>query len=315
MVQLKTAGAPMRPARAAHCLGSMGDFDEARPSGNGHIHTAANGAARPFAGAGKYSAPGTPRTSGQPAAPEPGGAAHGETTHRGVAHGGTVSAHEVMRTSCGREITVGRLKLSGPAHPLGRISMNLGCEPHDHGQVWMSMTPSECRHLAGMLLAQAASAEAECATSDDTDARGDGEPARAARCVLPPGRIDVAFLTGEAYTVHARGHQLLTDQPIRDGGRDMAATPTELFVTSLTSCVAFYAGRYLARHGISREGLQVSAEFDMATGPARVGAIRLRVRVPAGLPDKRAQGLLAVVSHCTVGNTLSQPPAVDIALA
>jgi putative redox protein len=274
----------------------MGDFDEARPPGNGHISTAtADGAARQYAGS-----PASPYAPAPAPAPEPDVA---------------VRRHEVMSTTCGRTITVGRLKLNGPAHPLGRITMHLGCEPHDHGQVWMSLTASECRGLAGILLAQAASAERECTIGADAAKRPDGATTQVADLALPPGRIEVAFLADETYAVQARGHRMLTDQPIKDGGRDMAATPTELFVASLASCVAFYAGRYLSRHGYSREGLYVSAEFDMAARPARVGAVRLRIRVPHTLPDKRIPGLLAVVSHCTVGNTLSQPPTVDIALA
>ncbi len=132
---------------------------------------------------------------------------------------------------------------------------------------------------------------------------------------LPAGRIEVAFLADEAYAVHVRGHHLLTDQPVEDGGHDTAATPVELFVTSLASCVAFYAGRYLARHGYSRDGLAVSADFEMAVQPARVGAVHLRVRTPPGLPQERARALHAVAAHCTVHNTLHQPPAVHIDLA
>jgi uncharacterized OsmC-like protein len=105
------------------------------------------------------------------------------------------------------------------------------------------------------------------------------------------------------------------DQPADAGGEDEAPTPTELFVASLATCVAFYAGRYLSRHGFSREGLGVSVGFDMATDkPARVAAMHLTVRVPADLPAERRPALAAVVSHCTVHNSLTAPPAVTIDL-
>jgi hypothetical protein len=56
----------------------------------------------------------------------------------------------------------------------------------------------------------------------------------------------------------------------------------------------------------------VSAEFTMAADwPARVGAIQLRVFVPAGVPAERRAALLAVASHCT----LRQEPGVTIDLA
>ena len=63
--------------------------------------------------------------------------------------------------------------------------------------------------------------------------------------------MDVRFVSGEAYEVAVRGHRVLVDQPAYVGGEDSAPTPTELFVASLATCVGFYAGRYLTRHGFS----------------------------------------------------------------
>ncbi len=127
--------------------------------------------------------------------------------------------------------------------------------------------------------------------------------------------MDVRFISGESYEVSVRGHRILVDQPVEDGGGDTAPTPTELFVASLATCVAFYAGRYLTRHGYDRDGLDVSVSFDMADDrPARVTRIRLEVRVPVGLPAQRWPALAAVVSRCTVHNTLTTPPEVTIDL-
>jgi uncharacterized OsmC-like protein len=127
--------------------------------------------------------------------------------------------------------------------------------------------------------------------------------------------MDVRFVAGEAYEVAVRGHRLVVDQPADAGGQDSAPTPTELFVASLATCVAFYAGRYLTRHGYSREGLAVSVGYDMATDrPARVRGVRLRVHVPDGVPPQRWAALRAVVSHCTVHNSLAVPPSVTIDL-
>jgi uncharacterized OsmC-like protein len=118
---------------------------------------------------------------------------------------------------------------------------------------------------------------------------------------------------GEAYEIAVRGHRILVDQPADAGGQDTAPTPTELFVASLASCVAFYAGRYLTRHGYSRTGLAVEAQFDLATDrPARVAAVRLTLHVPADLPAERWAALRAVAAHCTVHNSLSQPPLVEL---
>ncbi len=133
---------------------------------------------------------------------------------------------------------------------------------------------------------------------------------------MATGHLDVGHLEGDAYEIRVRGHRLTVDQPIDAGGADKAPTPTELFAASLAACVAFYAGRYLDRHGLARTGLQVHADFDLATDrPARVVAIRIRVSPPQGFPAERIAALSAVAGHCTVHNTLTNPPEVTVTVA
>lgn len=142
---------------------------------------------------------------------------------------------------------------------------------------------------------------------DDTaSGRDDGSPDRA---------VAVVAAGGDAYRISVRGHTLLVDQPVDAGGDDRGPTPTDLFVAALAGCVAFYAGRYLARHGMATDSLRVSADYDMATDrPARVAAVRLRLAVPEDLAQQRRPALLAVATHCTVHNSLADPPTVDIQL-
>ena len=124
----------------------------------------------------------------------------------------------------------------------------------------------------------------------------------------------VEHLGGDHFGITIRQHTVHVDQPIADGGDDMAPTPTELFVASLASCVAFYVRRYLARHQLPTEGLSVEASFAMGSRPARVDHIDLGVRLPEGVPAERLPALQAVASHCTVHNTLEHPPEVSLEL-
>jgi putative redox protein len=132
----------------------------------------------------------------------------------------------------------------------------------------------------------------------------------------PADRLDVDFLSGEEYEITVRGHRVRVDQPTGSGGADQAPTPTELFVGALAACVAFYAGRYLTRHGFDRDGLRVRSDFVMATDrPARVATIRIVVHPPAGFPAERTAALAAVASHCTVHNTMLHQPEITVAVA
>jgi putative redox protein len=128
--------------------------------------------------------------------------------------------------------------------------------------------------------------------------------------------LSVAHQDGDRFELQVRGHRLLCDQPLADGGTDQGPSPTELFVASLAACVGFYARRFLARHDLEAAGLRVEAAFTMSPDrPARVGTITLRLLVPGPLAPNRRRALLAVVEHCTVHNSLRIPPEVRVALA
>ena len=126
--------------------------------------------------------------------------------------------------------------------------------------------------------------------------------------------IAVRHVEGDRFDITVREHTFSVDQPVSDGGTDTAPTPTELFVASLTSCVAFYARRYLARHNLPTEGLAVTAHYAMGNQPARVSEITVDIDLPDGVPAERRAALLAVASHCTVHNTLENAPAVTVDL-
>lgn len=117
---------------------------------------------------------------------------------------------------------------------------------------------------------------------------------------------------GDRFQVSIRGHRFVIDQPVEDGGTDAGPTPTELFVAGLASCVGFYAGRFLRRHGLRVEGLRVDCTYVFAEDrPARVASITLAVHAP-GLPASNREAFLAVIDHCTVHNSMRMTPDVRI---
>jgi putative redox protein len=126
--------------------------------------------------------------------------------------------------------------------------------------------------------------------------------------------IVVRYLQGDRLTAAVRGHEVTVDQPVSDGGEDLAPTPTDLFVSGLATCVGFYAERFLRRHGLDPTGLVVECDYDFSDArPARVSEIRIAVTAP-GLPDGRREPFARVIEHCTVHNSLVQPPTVTIDL-
>ncbi len=79
-----------------------------------------------------------------------------------VAGAGSDGHHEYVRTSCGRELTVGRLALGDARRPAARVFVDLGQCSGCEGTGWAGLTVAEARLLAQAVVAQAAAAEREC---------------------------------------------------------------------------------------------------------------------------------------------------------
>ncbi len=124
--------------------------------------------------------------------------------------------------------------------------------------------------------------------------------------------LTVVYKGSARYDVTSGTHTLVTDQPIEDGGSDAGMSPVELFVGSLASCVAYFVGRYCARHQIPCEGFTVDAEWSYAEQPHRVGAVELRVNLPSAVTPEQQDKLLKVAHGCTVHQSITVPPTVEI---
>jgi uncharacterized OsmC-like protein len=109
-------------------------------------------------------------------------------------------------------------------------------------------------------------------------------------------------------------HTVVTDQPVADGGGDAGMSPVELFVGSLASCVAYFVGRYCARHQIPCDGFTVDVEWSYAEQPHRVGAVELRVNIPSAVTPEQREKLLKVANGCTVHQSITNPLKVEIHL-
>jgi uncharacterized OsmC-like protein len=124
--------------------------------------------------------------------------------------------------------------------------------------------------------------------------------------------LTVTHEGGSRFDVTNGHHTLVTDQPVEDGGGDAGMSPVELFVGSLGSCVAYFVGRYCARHQIPYDGFTVDVEWSYAEQPHRVGSVGIKLNLPSVLTLDQRDKLLKVAHGCTVHQSLAVPPKVDI---
>ena len=120
-------------------------------------------------------------------------------------------------------------------------------------------------------------------------------------------------LTASKFEVSTRGHNLISDQPVDNGGQDEGMTPPELLLAALASCAGYYAAQYLKTRNLSTNGLSVQVVAEKALQPARLSRFRIEVRATP-LDEKNSAGLLRSVHACLVHNTLLNLPEIEVLL-
>ncbi len=124
--------------------------------------------------------------------------------------------------------------------------------------------------------------------------------------------VKVERLGKVSFVVKSRGHLVVSDQPASNGGADVGMTPPELLLSSLGTCVGYYAAQFLEARNLAAEDLEVEVEGEITHNPGRIGRIRIRLRVPGDLEEKQFQALVRTVNHCTIHNTLTHPPEIQL---
>ncbi len=127
--------------------------------------------------------------------------------------------------------------------------------------------------------------------------------------------VTVKHLDHVKFSIHARSHSILCDQPAENNGEDSGMTPPELLLASLGSCAAFYAVQYLKTRNLAESGVEATVTAEKLKQPARLGNFRVQVVCPVPLTEEQTEGLMRSVHHCLVHNTLLSPPEITINLS
>lgn len=125
--------------------------------------------------------------------------------------------------------------------------------------------------------------------------------------------VTASFISGAQFKVGARGHEVICDQPVDNGGEDAGLTPPEFLLAALATCAGYYAAQYLKARGLSTEGLSVKVGAGKATQPARLSAFQIDVTTPP-IEERHQPALMRAVKSCLVHNTLLGSPAIVVAL-
>ena len=78
------------------------------------------------------------------------------------------------------------------------------------------------------------------------------------------------------------GNKVITDAPLDNHGKGEYFSPTDLFASSLGSCMLTIMGLAAQTHGFNIDGTRVEIEKTMGTNPRRVVRIDVDIYFPEG---------------------------------
>jgi len=125
--------------------------------------------------------------------------------------------------------------------------------------------------------------------------------------------ITVKHLGNVGFTATTRGHSVVCDQPVEQGGADAGMTPPEFLLAALGTCAGYYAVQYLKARSLACPDLEIKVSAEKASQPARLASFHIEVLAPSLDPHHEA-GLHRAVEKCLIHNTLLHTPAIEIAV-
>ncbi|PLX88853.1 MAG: osmotically inducible protein OsmC [Desulfuromonas sp.] len=119
-----------------------------------------------------------------------------------------------------------------------------------------------------------------------------------------PGGVQVAAELGK--------FNILSDQPERNGGTDLAPSPYDLFLASLGTCAGFFALRFCQQRDISSEGLGLTLDLERNPETRRLDKIVMDIQLPEGFPDKYKKAIIRATEECAVKKVVVDPPIFEV---
>ena len=106
-------------------------------------------------------------------------------------------------------------------------------------------------------------------------------------------------------------HELVSDEPVANGGGDEGPAPHELLLAALGSCTSMTIRMYAERKGWPLGRVEVSVSGAREEQSFR---IRRRIRLDGELSDEQRLRLLEIANKCPVHRTLSGTILIESAI-
>ena len=127
-------------------------------------------------------------------------------------------------------------------------------------------------------------------------------------------QVNVDYLGGMKFSADCGKHKIMIDLPLGVGGSDEGATPPQLFLSSLASCVGVYVASYCKNAELDIKGMKIMINAEKELNPNRLDNIKIKVSLPNANIGQRKEAILTAAKKCLIHNTISHNPKMEIVL-
>jgi putative redox protein len=120
--------------------------------------------------------------------------------------------------------------------------------------------------------------------------------------------------------IQANNHQLLADEPERDGGEDQGPSPYDLLLSALAACKVMTVHLYARRKEWPVETVTVRLTHDkiyardceecVSSPNAKIDLIQTEISFEGDLDDEQIQRLAEIADGCPVHRTLTSETVI-----
>jgi putative redox protein len=105
------------------------------------------------------------------------------------------------------------------------------------------------------------------------------------------------------HRVDMDGHDVVVDEPVKDGGDDKGPSPQDLLAASLASCTAITIEMYANKKSWDIGQIAVDCEYEQAERGSPT-EFKLTLWLPENLSDEQVERLNAIGAKCPVHRAL-----------
>jgi ribosomal protein S12 methylthiotransferase accessory factor len=124
--------------------------------------------------------------------------------------------------------------------------------------------------------------------------------------------MEITFEGGKIVTATTNGHSIRTDQPLDNGGANVAPAPFDLYLASIGTCAGIYVKSFCDNRNIPTDNIKIIQKTTYNPETDLPDNITLDIRLPADFPEKYKASLINVAGLCKVKKSIFNPPEFEI---